>query len=142
MLQTDTALNPGNSGGPLFASDGKVIGVNVAIVERAQNVGFAIPAFHLEQLFDALSERPKDSKVLFKPTLGFSFTQASSDMVAMLGDGHADDDDDGAQHRGVYVTEVEEGFPMHVAGVRAGDILHSFDGYQVKKQNCTSTFTV
>ena len=71
LFQTDSPLNPGNSGGPCLNRLGQVIGINVAIIEGAQNVGFSIPSFHLQQLFDALATRPPTAKVLFKPELGW-----------------------------------------------------------------------
>lgn len=69
----------------MLNSEGKVIGINVAIVEKSQNVGFAIPVFHLVQvlkfqrnfttkLYDTLRNRPKQKRVVHKPILGCDFS--------------------------------------------------------------------
>lgn len=62
-FQTDAPLNPGNSGGPMIDSDGRVIGINVAISEGSQNVGFSIPVYQLKMILDSLKTRPKDKLV-------------------------------------------------------------------------------
>jgi S1-C subfamily serine protease len=124
LLSTTSPLNPGNSGGPLVNKHGDVIGVNVAIIENSQNIGFAIPSFQLGLLFDSLASRPADAKVLFKPVLGCAIINTSPALLAYSGI----TDDDGA---GVFITEVLVGFPMHNAGLREGDIMVSFDGYPI-----------
>jgi serine protease Do len=122
LFQTDAPLNPGNSGGPMLSPEGKVIGINVAIVERSQNVGFAIPAFNLQQLFPSLSTRPKDKRVVHKPLLGADFSNSSDAMQAFFGCKGC---------TGVYVTAAYKDFPLFNAGVRDGDLLHSFNGFKL-----------
>eukprot|EP01108_Squamamoeba_japonica_P005269 TRINITY_DN4139_c0_g1_i2.p1 TRINITY_DN4139_c0_g1~~TRINITY_DN4139_c0_g1_i2.p1 ORF type:complete len:606 (+),score=193.59 TRINITY_DN4139_c0_g1_i2:43-1818(+) len=125
LFQTDSPLNPGNSGGPCLNRLGQVIGINVAIIEGAQNVGFSIPSFHLQQLFDALATRPPTAKVLFKPELGCSIHHTSPALLAFTGV------EDTKNVTGVIITDVQEGFPMALAGVRPRDVLSTFDGHDV-----------
>jgi S1-C subfamily serine protease len=124
LLSTTSPLNPGNSGGPLVNKSGCVIGVNVAIVENSQNIGFAIPSYHLSSLFDSLALRPKDARILFKPTLGCAVVNSSPALLAFSGVAG-----DGAS--GVLITEVLQDFPMHNAGIREGDIMAAFDGHAI-----------
>ena len=69
MIQTDTPLNPGNSGGPLLDTNGKVIGINTSIISGAKNVGYATPIF----FFKKLKEEFYKKKILYLPKLGFIF---------------------------------------------------------------------
>ncbi len=61
----------------MISSDGKVIGINVAIAEQSQNIGFAIPVFHLTQLYDTMRVRPKNKRVVHKPMLGADFSNTN-----------------------------------------------------------------
>lgn len=122
LFQTDAPLNPGNSGGPLISEDGKVIGINVAIVEQSQNVGFAIPVFYLQQLFSSMTSRPSGKRVIHKPILGGEFCNSSDAIQDFIGCDNV---------TGVYVRQTFEGFPLHSAGVRAGDILVKFNGFDL-----------
>jgi serine protease Do len=54
LVQTDASINPGNSGGALLNLDGELVGINVAVVQDAQNIGFAIPAVKIEKLLEAI----------------------------------------------------------------------------------------
>lgn len=130
MFQTDAPLNPGNSGGPMLNRDGNVIGINVAIVEQSQNVGFAIPVHNLKQIFHDLKSRPNDQKVLHKPVLGVDFCNSSESLHRYLGTNSIADDKGSAipLSEGIFISKTYEGFPLYNAGVRTGDILHSFDG--------------
>jgi serine protease Do len=56
LLQTDASINPGNSGGALLNLDGELVGINLAVVQNAQNIGFAIPANKIQRLVDSLQE--------------------------------------------------------------------------------------
>lgn len=106
-LQTDAAINPGNSGGPLVNLRGELIGINVAILARAQGIGFAIP---MKRISSVLAE-------MFAPetTQGLWF---------------------GAIVKGsrppVVVSEVQVGSPAEAAGLQPGDEIKSVDGRSVK----------
>ena len=56
LLQTDTAINPGSSGGPLITLMGAWVGVNTASVIEAQNIGFAVPSSHVREFLDEIRE--------------------------------------------------------------------------------------
>lgn len=84
-FQTDAPLNPGNSGGPMLNEDAKVIGINVAIVQQSQNVGFAIPSHHLSMLFESLKNRTEDARVVHKPLLGADFSNSSEVIYSYIG---------------------------------------------------------
>jgi S1-C subfamily serine protease len=59
FIQTDAAINPGNSGGPLLNEEGQVIGMNTAIIQGAQSIGFAIPINKVQQIADQLAVKGK-----------------------------------------------------------------------------------
>ncbi len=80
VIQTDAAINPGNSGGPLLNSAGQVIGINVAVAQGAQNVGFAIP---INTVKDALNQFRTTGKFAPKPFLGVEY-QMVSQQAAIL----------------------------------------------------------
>ena len=108
VLQTDTAINHGNSGGPLVNSDGCVIGINTAIEDQAQNVGFAIPIDHAKPIVD-------DIKAGRKPAfLGIGTTTVTPELADELGI----DTDSGA-----VVESITSGSPASDAGIRRGDVI-------------------
>jgi len=109
LLQTDAALNPGNSGGPLADAGGKVIGMNTAVSTDGQNVGFAIPIDKVIPLVDSLKEgnTPARSQGL----LGVSLSTATSG--------------------GAQITAVSPGTPAAAAGLQVGDVITSLNGQAV-----------
>ena len=117
VIQTDAAINPGNSGGPLLNSTGQVVGVNVAIAQSAQNIGFAIP---INVVKKALAEFEKSGKFASKPFLGVQYQTISQD-TALLND----------VPQGAYVVEVVSASPAEKSGVEAGDIITKIDGEQL-----------
>eukprot|EP01102_Stenamoeba_stenopodia_P013232 TRINITY_DN4266_c0_g1_i2.p1 TRINITY_DN4266_c0_g1~~TRINITY_DN4266_c0_g1_i2.p1 ORF type:complete len:669 (-),score=173.24 TRINITY_DN4266_c0_g1_i2:127-2133(-) len=123
LFQIDAPLNPGNSGGPLINDEGKVIGINVSIVQQSQNIGFAIPSFYLQQLFPALTSRPPNKRVVRKPTLGAEFSNSSETIQQYIG---CD-----PKVTGLFVRETFEGFPLYNAGVRGWDLLLKFNGFEL-----------
>ena len=112
LIQTDAALNPGNSGGPLVTSAGRVVGVNTAVIAGGQGIAFAVPINAARQVIGALL---RDGRVR-RATLGIS-AQTTAIPRRLVHD-HALPHD-----RGVLVSEVQPGSPADAAGLRPGDIL-------------------
>jgi S1-C subfamily serine protease len=117
VIQTDAALNPGNSGGPLVDTHGKVIGINTAIIPMAQGICFAIPAATARLVAGMLI---RDGRVR-RAYLGISGTPTpiGRQLIAELGL---------AASGGIRVLEVVERGPAARAGVEPGDILVALDG--------------
>ena len=76
VIQTDAAINPGNSGGPLLDITGKVIGVNVAVQQRAENIGFALPG----NVVKSVAESVKEHGEIIKPFLGVRYIQVTKTL--------------------------------------------------------------
>jgi S1-C subfamily serine protease len=116
VIQTDAAINPGNSGGPLLNSAGQVIGVNVAMAQGAQNIGFAIPINVVKEMIDNFNKTGQFSR----PFLGIRYRMISlKEAVAK----------DWAE--GAGVVEVVPDSPAQKAGIEAGDIVTKIDGQKV-----------
>jgi serine protease Do len=113
VIQTDAAINPGNSGGPLLNSSGEVIGINVAVAQGAQNIGFAIP---VNVVKDALNTFKATGKFPAKPYLGIRY-QAIPQRTALLNN----------VPQGMYVVEVVPGSPAETAGIQVDDIITKID---------------
>ena len=116
VIQTDAALNPGNSGGPLVDTHAKVIGINTAIIPMAQGICFAIPATTAKLVAGILI---RDGRVR-RAYLGISgaATPIGRQLAVALGL---------ASSSGIRVLEVVPDGPAARAGIRAGDLLVSLD---------------
>jgi len=123
VIQTDAAINPGNSGGPLLNSSGEVIGVNVAVSQNGQNIGFALPINIVKQSIDNF----KTTGEFERPYMGVSY-QIISKQTALLNDVPA----------GAYVKEVIKGSPAEKAGIESGDILTEIDGKKISSDDNNS----
>lgn len=123
LIQTDAAINPGNSGGPLLNSLGEVIGVNVAMSEAAQNIGFAVPINSVKPIIDEFVSNGKISRAF----LGVNYRIITRDL-ALLNEVPA----------GAYIQEVVKGSPAEEAGIAQGDIITKIDGKAVDSQNFIS----
>ena len=119
FIQTDASINPGNSGGPLLNIDGEVIGINTAIYQKAQGIGFAIPVSKarriVKELLRAGEVRP--------PWLGFDLQDLTPEMKHHFalppGSG------------GVLVSDVYQDSPADRAGVKRGDVVLMVEGTAV-----------
>lgn len=121
IIQTDAAINPGNSGGPLLNSLGQVIGVNVAVAQGANNIGFALP---VNVVKDALSQFNANGGFSKKAYLGVEY-QIISQANAILN----------SVPQGAYVVGVVAGSPAEKAGIKDGDIITKIDGNEINEKN-------
>ena len=115
MLQTDVPLNPGNSGGPLFSLDGKVIGINTANVIEAQGISFAIPAELASSRLNAIAAGGNRNGAW----LGF------------FGEDLYDDPQFSGAPYGIIVRNVISGSPAAKAGLAKGDVIRQLGGEQI-----------
>jgi serine protease Do len=118
FIQTDAPINPGNSGGPLVNLDGRVIGVNTAIVGAQGNIGigFAIPANMVKNVYEQLRRNGKVARGF----LGISMQDLTPRLAALFG---APTDT-----KGILISHVEPNAPAAAAGLQPGDVLVQFDG--------------
>lgn len=124
FIQTDAAVNPGNSGGALVDMDGELLGVNTAIFSRSggsNGIGFAIPAEMVRSVVDAAVNGGE----LVRPWLGARLQSVTSDLAASL---------DLDRPRGAIVSELYPGAAAEDAGLRQGDILLEIDGVQINDE--------
>jgi len=120
VIQTDAALNPGNSGGPLLNARGEVIGINTAIIPQAQSICFAVAVDIATWVIPQLMREGRVRRGYLG--VGGSTIQLDRRLVLAAGAGQA-----GA----VRVLGVEPGSPAALAGVRVGDIIVGLDGQPV-----------
>jgi serine protease Do len=118
LLQTNAAINPGNSGGPLINLRGEVIGINTAIISRSggsQGIGFAIPSNTVRTALESLLKQGR----IIRGYLGI--------LSRALQPGET-----GADTEGVVVDDVVPGSPAAEAQLQKGDVIHKFNGHEVK----------
>lgn len=121
LLQTDAAVNPGNSGGGLFNANGDLIGIINAksTGENVEGIGFAIPISTAKDIIDELIA---NGEVTSRPTLGVSLYNVSdARTAAQLG----------VENTGVYIVQIVNGGAADKAGLRSGDRIVSVDGNEV-----------
>lgn len=121
VIQTDAAISPGNSGGPLLNSAGQVIGINTAVASEGQNIGFAIPANVIKELLDMFKARGGSFE---RPYLGVRYVMLSEE------DAKLDDLVEGA-----FVESVVTDSPADDAGIKADDIITAIDGKKLDGDN-------
>ena len=122
FIQTDASINPGNSGGPLFNMEGKVIGINTAIVAQGQGIGFAIPVSMAKHILSDLKTKGKVSR----GWLGISVQDITEDIAKTMKQ---------KDRQGALVAEVFKGDPASNAGIKAGDIIVEINGKKVNNSH-------
>ena len=121
FIQTDAAINQGNSGGPLVNLAGEVVGINSAIYSRtggSVGIGFAIPASMARTVIEEIRRAGK----VRRGWLGVQIQSVTPDIAESMGL---------AQHKGALVGTVTEGSPAAEAGLKPGDVILTFDGKEV-----------
>lgn len=123
MIQTDAAINSGNSGGPLVNAAGEVIGINTAVSTTAQGMGFAIPISSTKGMLKNIIENGKAERAY----LGVSYISITADVAKEY---------DLTVKRGAYIyggssSAVVSGGPADKAGVKNGDIILTVGGVEV-----------
>jgi serine protease Do len=113
FIQTDAAINPGNSGGALVSAEGRLIGINTAIMSRSggnQGVGFAIPASMARKVTDQIIQGGKVSRAF----LGVMIQPVTSDIAKAL---------KLSKSEGALISDVNTGSPAERAGLKPGDVV-------------------
>ena len=122
FIQTDASINVGNSGGPLFNLDGKVIGINTAIIAPGQSgsigIGFAIPSNPASNVISQLIEFGETKR----GWLGVRIQEVTKEIAEL---------EKLEKPQGALVASVSENSPADKAGIKAGDIILEFDGKKV-----------
>src|SRR5690625_1186826 len=125
FIQTDVAVNPGNSGGPLLNTQGEVVGVNAQIVSRSggfMGISLAIP---IDEAMDVVEQLKEHGKVT-RGRIGVQITNVDDEVAKAIGLDN---------QKGALVSHVEEDGPAAKAGVRSGDVILDFDGKEVKQMS-------
>jgi len=133
LIQTDAAINPGNSGGPLINSAGQVIGINTAVSNNAQGIGFAIPI----DVAKPILQQAVDGKPIARPWIGVYYQQITKELAK---------EKDLPTDEGVLIappssggSAVFAGSPAARAGLRDGDVVVSVDGQKLDVDHDLST---
>ncbi len=115
MIQTDAAINDGNSGGPLVSLNGEVIGVNTAIMRQAQGIGFTVSSNVAVPIIESLIEHRR----VVRPLIGLG----GRDVTPALASRH-----NLRVSQGYIVTSMSRNGPAYQAGIRPGDVITALDG--------------
>lgn len=125
FIQTDVAVNPGNSGGPLINLNGEVVGVNSQIISRSggfMGISLAIPIDEAMQVVEQLKSHGK----VTRGRIGVQITPVADDVAKALGL---------PDSKGALVSSVEEGGPAAKAGIQSGDVILKFNGRQISQMS-------
>jgi S1-C subfamily serine protease len=120
LIQTDAAINPGNSGGPLLDAYGRVVGMNTAIMSKAQGIGFAVAANSIKR---SIGDILKYGHVV-RPWVGVTMAELTAETKRSLGITRRERD-------GVAIASVRPNEPAAQAGLRAGDVITAANGTKV-----------
>lgn len=125
VIQTDAALNPGNSGGPLLNSMGQVIGMNVATTPGADNISFAIPVNTLKPLLETFLKEGR----LIRPFLGVNYVMVTKEIAELR-----------RLPEGAFITRVYADTPADKAQLKRGDIITAIDGKGLSSTSALGSF--
>jgi len=120
FIQTDAAINPGNSGGALLDTDGRVIGLNTAILSRSggfNGVGFAVPINLVRSIAEQLVSKGRVDRAF----LGVGTQPLEAELSSMFNITH-----------GALITDVQPGTPAEKAGLKSGDIITKVDDTEIR----------
>lgn len=120
VIQTDAAINPGNSGGPLLNSGGEVVGVNTAVAQAGQNIGFAIPINVVKESIQNFNSTGQFNRAF----LGVSYVMISKRAAAL-----------NELPQGAFVRAISEGSSAQKSGLKTNDIITKIDGENVTEDN-------
>lgn len=118
LIQTDAAINEGNSGGPLVDLNGEVIGINTAVVRGAQGMGFSVSSFTVVPVVQSILQHGR----VRWPWMGVGISDITAPVALQM------DLDD---RRGVLIGRVWPSSPAETAGIQTGDILINLDGHDI-----------
>jgi serine protease Do len=118
-IQTDAAMNPGNSGGPLLNMRGEVVGINAAINPEANTIGFAIPINLAKEILPQLRTMGR----VTRGWLGVGVQPLTPEIAMALGL---------ASTRGALVSQIRPGSPAAVAGIERGDVIVAYRGQEIE----------
>src|SRR5256714_1778357 len=128
FIQTDASINPGNSGGPLLNIEGKVVGINTAILGNAQGIGFAIPVDRARKVIQDLLRYGQ----VHSAWIGAVTATVTPEESKRLGI---------RASRGALVSRIFSGSPAQAAGLRPGDVITEVGAKPVDSRESFSTYT-
>lgn len=130
VIQTDASINPGNSGGPLLNIEGRVIGVNTAMAQGAENIGFAIPVNEIKDTINDVKEHGR----IIRAWLGVRHIIITKDLADL---NNLEVDHGALITRGANEMEmaVIPGSPADKAGLESNDIILEVDGEKITKES-------
>ena len=123
FIQTDASINPGNSGGPLLNIKGEVIGINTAIINYAQSIGFSIPSNMVKHVVEQLVDHGE----VHRGWLGVGIDPVSEEVANRAAKAQVGE--------GVIINSVFEGDPADMAGLKVGDIILKIGGSEITSPN-------
>ena len=118
MIQTDAAINDGNSGGPLLNLAGEVVGINAAMLRQARGIGFAISSETARPIIESLIKHGK----MVRPLMGLSAQDVTPAISSRMGL---------SVDEGIVITRIAEDGPAFSAGLQVGDIALKLDGVPI-----------
>jgi serine protease Do len=128
FIQTDASINPGNSGGPLLNIEGKVVGINTAILGNAQGIGFAIPVDRARKVIQDLLRYGQVHSAWIGAVTN-TITPEEAKRLAIRAT------------RGAIISRIFAGSPAQSAGLRPGDVITAVDAKPVDSREAFATFT-